>query len=123
PGQFVTAFDEVFRSDGATIIRTPPRTPAANAYAERWVGSVRRRAPRSHPRLEPPTTRTAPVRVRRALQHAPAPPGACPTRTRQRRSRRVPARPTDPTTPQLRWTHQPVPPSSLNQLDSGQPIA
>jgi hypothetical protein len=25
--------DEVFRSDGATIIRTPPRTPVANAYA------------------------------------------------------------------------------------------
>ena len=27
-GQFITAFDEVFRSDGATIIRTPPRTPS-----------------------------------------------------------------------------------------------
>jgi putative transposase len=43
PGrQVVAAFDEVFRSDGATIIRTPPRTPVANAYAERWVGTVRR---------------------------------------------------------------------------------
>lgn len=41
-GQFVAAFDEVFRSDGTTIIRTPPRTPVANAYAERWVGTVRR---------------------------------------------------------------------------------
>jgi len=41
-GQFIRGFDEVFRSDGATIIRTPPRTPVANAYAERWVGSVRR---------------------------------------------------------------------------------
>ncbi|MDP9334667.1 MAG: integrase core domain-containing protein [Actinomycetota bacterium] len=41
-GQFVGAFDEVFRSDGATIIRTPPYTPVANAYAERWVGTVRR---------------------------------------------------------------------------------
>jgi putative transposase len=37
-GQFVAAFDEVFRSDGATIIRTAPRTPVA----ERWVGTVRR---------------------------------------------------------------------------------
>ena len=41
-GQFVLGFDEVFRSDGATIIRTPPYTPVANAYAERWVGTVRR---------------------------------------------------------------------------------
>lgn len=41
-GQFVAAFDEVFRSDGATIIRTPPHTPVANAYAERLVGTVRR---------------------------------------------------------------------------------
>jgi putative transposase len=40
--QFVAAFDDVFRSDGATIIRTPPYTPVANAYAERWVGTVRR---------------------------------------------------------------------------------
>jgi putative transposase len=31
-----------FRSDGTTIIRIPPRTPVANAYAERWVGTVRR---------------------------------------------------------------------------------
>jgi putative transposase len=39
-GQFIATFDEVFRSDGTTIIRTPPRTPVANAYAERWVGTV-----------------------------------------------------------------------------------
>ena len=41
-GQFLGGFDEVFRSEGATIIRTPPYTPVANAYAERWVGTVRR---------------------------------------------------------------------------------
>jgi transposase InsO family protein len=41
-GQFVATFDEVFRSDGATVIRTPPRTPVANAYAERWVATARR---------------------------------------------------------------------------------
>jgi putative transposase len=40
--QFVHAFDEIFRSDGAIIIRTPPYTPVANAYAERWVGTARR---------------------------------------------------------------------------------
>jgi len=41
-GQFIGAFDDVFRSEGATIIRTPPYTPVANTYAERWVGTVRR---------------------------------------------------------------------------------
>jgi putative transposase len=41
-GQFVTSFDEIFRTEGATIIRTPPYTPVANTYAERWIGTVRR---------------------------------------------------------------------------------
>jgi len=41
-GQVLGAFDEIFRSEGAMIIRTPPYTPVANAYAERWVGTVRR---------------------------------------------------------------------------------
>ena len=40
-GQFLAGFDDVFRGEGATIIRTP-HTPVANAYAERWVGTVRR---------------------------------------------------------------------------------
>ena len=38
----VATFDEIFRSDRTTIIRTPPYTPVANAYAERWVATVRR---------------------------------------------------------------------------------
>jgi putative transposase len=40
--KFSRAFDNVFESEGITIIRTPIRAPNANTYAERWVGSVRR---------------------------------------------------------------------------------
>jgi putative transposase len=40
--KFSGAFDEVLRNEGMRIIRTPIRAPNANAYAERWVGTLRR---------------------------------------------------------------------------------
>jgi len=40
--KFTRSFDDVWRSIGAQIIPTPVRTPVANAFAERWVGTVRR---------------------------------------------------------------------------------
>jgi putative transposase len=40
--KFTAAFDEVFRSEGIRVIRTPIAAPRAKAHAERWVGSVRR---------------------------------------------------------------------------------
>jgi hypothetical protein len=39
--KFPPAFDTVFAAEGIAIVRTPYRTPTANAYAERWVRSVR----------------------------------------------------------------------------------
>lgn len=40
--KFTAAFDEVFRTDGIRTIRTPVRAPRANAFIERWIGTVRR---------------------------------------------------------------------------------
>ena len=40
--QFVDAFDEIFRTEGFKILKTPVRTPVANTFAERWIGSIRR---------------------------------------------------------------------------------
>jgi putative transposase len=40
--KFMRSFDDVWRSIGAHVLRTPVRAPNANAYAERWVGTVRR---------------------------------------------------------------------------------
>ena len=38
---FTHAFDEVFRSEGINVIHTPVRAPQANAYAERFVRTIR----------------------------------------------------------------------------------
>jgi uncharacterized cupin superfamily protein/transposase InsO family protein len=40
--KFTAPFDEVFRSEGIRTIRTPVRAPRANAFTERWIGTVRR---------------------------------------------------------------------------------
>jgi putative transposase len=39
--KFTRALDDVFRSEGAEVLITPVRAPNANAYAERWIRTVR----------------------------------------------------------------------------------
>ncbi len=39
--KFSRAFDEVFRAEGIKVIRTSVQAPNANAFAERWVRTVR----------------------------------------------------------------------------------
>jgi putative transposase len=40
--KFTTAFDDVFAGNGVRIIKTPVRSPRANSFAERYVGTLRR---------------------------------------------------------------------------------
>ena len=35
--KFTSAFDEIFASEGVTIVKTPPQTPQANCHAGRWI--------------------------------------------------------------------------------------
>jgi len=70
--KFTAAFDDVLAGTGVRIIKTPVRSPRANSFAERYIGTLRREyldhllIPR---RTTPPAD---PGRVRAALQRASA---------------------------------------------------
>jgi transposase InsO family protein len=57
--KFTASFDAIFESEGIAIVLTPPQAPNANAFAERWIRSVREEcldqllifSPRSLPRV------------------------------------------------------------------------
>ena len=40
--KFMVSFDVVFADAGIAVLPSPPRAPKGNAYAERWVSTIRR---------------------------------------------------------------------------------
>jgi putative transposase len=40
--KFTGSFDAVFADAGIAVLPSPPRAPKGNAYAERWVSTIRR---------------------------------------------------------------------------------
>ena len=39
--RFTTALDEILAREGLKVVKTPPQTPRANCYAERWIRTAR----------------------------------------------------------------------------------
>ncbi|MEU1628436.1 integrase core domain-containing protein [Streptomyces sp. NPDC020096] len=39
--KFTTAFDAVFAGNDTEVIQTPPQSPRSNAFAERWIRTLR----------------------------------------------------------------------------------
>ena len=83
-GQFTGALDAVLAGAGIEVAKIPPRSPRANAYAERWAnGPGRGHRPDADCRATAPAR--GPGRVRRALQPPSPAPGseAAPTGLRR----------------------------------------
>lgn len=40
--KFIASFDAVLADAGIEVLRSPPRAPKGNAFAERWVSTIRR---------------------------------------------------------------------------------
>ncbi|GAA0270240.1 hypothetical protein GCM10009527_078170 [Actinomadura nitritigenes] len=70
--ELTDAFDAVFAAAGITVLRTPPQSPRANAFTERWVGSVRRACTRPVIDLPPTPSGSRARDLRRSFQWSPS---------------------------------------------------
>ncbi|MEU1628453.1 integrase core domain-containing protein [Streptomyces sp. NPDC020096] len=111
--KFTTAFDGVFATEGMDVVKIPPRCPRANAFAERWVRTVRAECTDHMLIAGKRHLRTVLDRYTEHYNKGQMPPIAGPESTLRRSQRHSPADRHDPTSQDPRRTHQRVPPSSL----------
>ena len=99
--KFTPAVDDVFAGAGIRVLTSPPQAPPANAFAERWVGTVRRECLDRLLIIKPAPPSRGAHRVRDALQLPPAPPvpGSVRTASQAGRDPIATGRQTDTTRP------------------------
>ncbi len=80
--KFTSAFDGIFAAERVTIVKTPPRTPRANAYAERFVLTARTEVTDRMPIFGERHLRTVVTEYARQRTTAPSQPPAPPAAAR-----------------------------------------